>query len=254
MVAAVGRPGRRRLALLIVALLLLLSPGGVECGRKKKKKAVPKGRAAEKVKAKSEARSRFEKMYPIVFDGYGRVLQWAREAKDMECEEVAGIIKCTVTKWETRKYRTKEEDRRQKMIRLDKQAEMDNFAGQDSESARKQRRHRKENRLRCGVFRSWLEQYERDASPGRKTFWTFLEGNYEDFGNLVRMAKQGGGGRAVRKAKKLYRHIALNTHTDKLPEFCNDENMKSMMQDLMGQTEKMKECVIEPHTCNADEL
>lgn len=81
-----------------------------------------------------------------------------------------------------------------------------------------------------------------------------MESSYDDFGDLLRLAKQGGGAKNARKAKKMYRHIALNTHTDKLPSFCADEPMKDMMRDLIGQTEKMKECVLTPHTCSADEL
>ena len=79
--------------LALIVVLLLLSPEAVDGARKRKSKPVSKGRTTEKVKAKSEARSRFEKMYPIVFDSYGRVLQWAREAKSIECEEVAEQIK-----------------------------------------------------------------------------------------------------------------------------------------------------------------
>ena len=140
------------------------------------------------------------------------------------------------------------------MIRLDKQSELDSSAGDTSPDAKRKKRTRKENRLRCTVFRGWLEVYSKDESGGHKTFWSHLEGTYDDFGTLVKLARAGGGKRNVRKAKKLHRHIALNTHTDKLPSFGNDEPIQKMMQDVIGQSEKMKECIIEPHTCSADEL
>ena len=84
---------------LLVCLLAALLTGEVSAGKRNKKpkdvKAVGKEERASKARAKSEARSRFEKMYPIVFDEYARVLQWARDVVKIDCEkDKAQNFKC----------------------------------------------------------------------------------------------------------------------------------------------------------------
>ena len=54
-----------------------------------------------------------------VFDHYGRVLKYGQEPKEAKCTTTKnGNPKCKVTEHERRKYRTADEEKRQKMIQL----------------------------------------------------------------------------------------------------------------------------------------
>ena len=75
------------------------------------------------------------------------------KGKGKAADKAAYTYHCRVTEFEKRKYRTKEEELRQKLIRLDKQAELDGEFGNDSESAQKRQRIKKEQRTRCSLFR-----------------------------------------------------------------------------------------------------
>ena len=200
--------------------------------------------------AKAKAKKTFLSKHGIVFDSYGRVVRWGKEPVKYECKENAKIgLFCTVSESKTRKYRTKEEDRRGKMIKLDKQAELDGQFGSSSADAKRARRMRKENRRRCGLYKEWAEQFEKDESDGKKTFYNWLSQNYEDFSALRRLQP---GSRGLRKARKLYRNIAREIHTDKLPEDCRGDKVKVMMATILGKVESMKDCIAEPHTCSGE--
>ena len=134
------------------------------------------------------------------------------------------------------------------MLRLDKQAELDQLSGSTSEKAERMKRARKENRARCSLYKNWLDHYKRsEGDTERRAFWNFLASNYNDFGELRKLRP---GKRSVRKAKKLYRHIALQTHEDKLPECAKTTaGIPDMMRDILGKTEYVKNCIEVPHEC-----
>ena len=79
----------------------------------------------------------------------------------------------------------------------------------------------------------------------------WLEYEFVDFEKLRNLPLTKS---SLRKAKKLYRHIALQIHTDKLPSTCRDDNVKEMMVSILENAEKIKECISEPHSCVRDEL
>ena len=202
--------------------------------------------------AKGKARKRFLDKHGIVFDSYGRVLRFGKVPLKYSCEESpkSGWY-CKVTKSEDRKYTTKEEERRSKMIKLDKQAELDAQYGSQSKDAKREKRLRKENRRRCALYKDWLTQYRKDEGTDKKGFFKYLQKEFVDFHSLKRIQP---GSRGKRKSKKLFRNIAREIHSDKLPDTCRDSEMKEMMSTILGKCEKIKDCIAEPHTCAEDEL
>jgi hypothetical protein len=206
-------------------------------------------RRLKKRRAISEAKRAFREDNQIVFDSYGRVMRWPREPKDVICKD--DLSSCKVSSHEERKYRTDEEENLQAMIRLDKQAELDREAGSESSQDQANRRRKIENRKRCKLYRDWLEKYKETSSDDRRTFFKWLEYSYADFEKLRNLPLSRS---SLRKAKKLYRHIALQIHTDKLPMSCRGDEMKDMMVSILENAEKQKECISEPHACIRDEL
>ena len=151
--------------LLLLALWVVCCNGG-------------KSTVNQKVKIKRDAKAKAKKVFlnkhGMIFDSYGRVLRWGKDPKTYECKENKKIgLYCTVTDSVTRKYRTKEEERRGQLIKLDKQAELDGQFGSGSDDAKKARRRRKENRRRCSLYNEWLENFEKDAST---LVWFFVLG------------------------------------------------------------------------------
>jgi len=206
--------------------------------------------------AKNTAEKRFRESHQIVFDSYGRVIRWPREPTDISCRQkttkTGGFI-CTVTKWEERKYRSDEEENLQKMLRLDKQAELDRQSGSVSQKDKAQRRQKTENRKQCGMYDEWLQKFESSEKqdPKRRPFFKWLERDYADFGALRKLPKRKS---SLRKGRKLYRHIALQIHSDKLPASCRGEKITGMMVAILENAEKIKDCMANPHTCVPGEL
>jgi hypothetical protein len=188
--------------------------------------------AKRRVATKRSTRASYEKAHGIVFDDYGRVLRWGRQVDGMDCgASASGKYEFKVTDFSYRKYRTKDEEKRQKTITLDKQAEVDDAFGSRPDDAKRKMRLKKENKERCALFSDWLSHFEADKSEKHTNFFnTYLDQNYADFHELRSFAKSGAGPRVKRKASKVYRHIALHTHTDKLPPQCRGEPMQNMMR------------------------
>jgi hypothetical protein len=204
--------------------------------------------AVAKRRAKAKAKASYVERHGTVMDSYGRVMRWGQEPTKIECEKKHKAWTCSVTKHKVRKYRTRAEERRMKVLRTAKQAELDRRSGSTSEADKKKTLHVKEQRARCGLFREWKTQYAADATSEKTAFFSWLVRNYNDFGELYKL---GTNRRAVRKAKKLYRHIALETHADKIPEQCSsDSNLLSMMAEVLGKALTLKNCILEPHTCD----
>lgn len=217
--------------------------------------------------ARIRAEESFREKHPIVFDSYGRVIRWPREPDDVECSRIgAGMVRgegdgessvaaasfsCEVTTWSERKFRSAEEEHLQRLIRLDKQVELDREAGSDSETDISNRRRKVENKKRCALYREWVKQFASSGEEGQRSFFKWLEREYADFGTLRRLPIRSP---SQRKANKLYRHIALQIHPDKLPPKCRDDAMKEMMVAIMSNAEKVKACVKSPHTCARGEL
>ena len=188
--------------LLVVLFCLLTAPIVIS------EKSTVNNKVKIKRDAKAKAKKTFLSKHGMVFDSYGRVLRWGKEPNKYECKKnkkVSSGIFCTVTESTSRKYRTKEEDRRGKMIILDKQAEVDSQFGSGSDDAKRARRRRKENRQRCSLYNEWLINFEKDESEQHKQFYQWLTNQFEDFATLRRLQP---GRKGVRKAKKLYRNIA----------------------------------------------
>jgi hypothetical protein len=237
---------RTRYLYLLCSLLLVLTAckkdGGSTVNQKVKIKR----------DAKAKAKKAFLKKSGMIFDSYGRVLRWGKSPTKYECKENKKIgLYCSVSESETRKYRTKEEERRGKMIKLDKQAELDSQFGSGSDDAKRARRRRKENRKRCSLYNEWLERFEKDTSDKHRGFYQWLQSQFEDFATLKRLSP---GKRGLKKARKLYRNIAREIHHDKLPEDCRGDSMKQMMSEILGKVETIRDCIAEPHTCSDDEL
>ncbi len=251
------------ICVVIVVLFIFLINSNVSYGKKRKKKKqeeTPSDDAsnvntAVKLKrdAKSKARKKFLDKHGIVFDSYGRVLRWGKVVKNYDCKQnkKIGGWYCTVTDSEVRKYLTKEEERRAKMIKLDKQTELDAQYGSNSKDAKRERRLRKENRKRCVMYKDWLTEYKKDDSTDKKPFFSYLSREFVDYQNLRRIQP---GSRGVRKSKKIFRNIAREIHSDKLPEGCRSGDFKEMMSTILGKCEKIKDCISEPHTCEEGEL
>jgi hypothetical protein len=137
-----------------------------------------------------------------------------------------------VTEHEERKYRTKEETTRQKVIQLDRQAEADRMGGDDGKDATAAKARKKEQRARCTLYDEWLPQFQNDASDKKQAFFTYLSSNFEDYGALNKLSQQRS--KDSKKANKLYRHIAKETHPDRLPDNCNSEELAAMMTAIIG--------------------
>lgn len=211
------------------------------------------GDAKAKAKAKQAAIKAFEEEHGTVFDSYGRVMKWGKKATKTECRKKktgdGSDYICEVKASEERKYRTKEETTRQQVIKLDRQAEADRIGGDDSKDAETMKRLKKENRARCSLFKDWLVEYEKDVQDKKPQFFNYLSSNYEDYGELQKLARQGNK-REERKASKLYRHIAKESHTDRLPDGCKGEEFVTMMRDVLNKADGLKECVSDPATCS----
>jgi hypothetical protein len=188
--------------------------------------------AKEKTKAKKAAIKAYEEEHGTVFDSYGRVMKWGKKVTKTDCRKKksgdGSEYICEVKESEERKYRTKEETLRQQVIKLDRQAEADRIGGDDSEDAESKKRLKKESRARCSLFKDWLAEYEKDAQDKKPQFFNFLASNYEDYGALQKLARQGNK-KEERKASKLYRHIAKESRTDRLPDGCKGEEFVTMM-------------------------
>ena len=151
-----------------------------------------------------------------------------------------------MTKWERSKYRTKDEEIRQKQIVADRQATMDSAFGSEDPDKKRKKRMEKENRARCKVYKEWAKNWKRDHDSNKQSFFQWLESNHEDFQQLRAMFQQHQqtgrtDRRAQRKVKKLYRHIALAVHPDKLPQLCKKKRVMNMMRDILTESEKMKD-------------
>lgn len=159
-------------------------------------------------------------------------MKWGKKVTGTDCRKKKSgdgtDYICEVTKSEERKYRTKEETTRQKVIQLDRQAEADRVGGDDSADGESRKRMKKEGRARCGLFKEWLAEHQKDVQDKKPQFFNYLANTYVDFGDLQKMAKAGNK-REEKKANKLYRHIAKESHTDKLPDGCKGEEFVEMM-------------------------
>ena len=151
--------------------------------------------AKAKSKAKAAAKKAYEEEHGTVFDSYGRVMKWGKKVTAMDCRKKksgdGSEYTCSVTKSEERKYRTKEETNRQKVIKLDRQAEADRIGGDDSADAEAKKRLKKESRARCSLFKEWAAQYEADQGDKKPQFFNYLSTNYEDYGELQKLARKG---------------------------------------------------------------
>ncbi len=218
--------------MLLVLLVLLGALGWAEAG-------TVNTDAKAKSKAKQAAIKAFEEEHGTVFDPYGRVMKWGKKATKTECRKKKSgdgtDYICEVKDSEERKYRTKEETTRQQVIKLDRQAEADRIGGDDSKDAESYKRLKKENRARCSLFKDWLVEYEKDTQDKKPQFFNYLSSNYEDYGALQKLARQGNK-KEERKASKLYRHIAKESHTDRLPDGCKGEEFVTMMVRLLHAT------------------
>lgn len=241
----------RRFLLGALLLLACLQPHASVLG---KKASEVNQKVKRKRDAKAKAKKKFLDKHGMVFDSYGRVVRWGKEPLKYDCKENSKLgLYCTVVDSKVRKYRTKEEDRRGKMIKLDKQAELDGQFGSGSEDAKRARRRRREDRKRCGLYKDWLAEFEKpqNVENKRRSFYDWLRKNFEDFDSL---RKTKPGRRGMRKARKIYRNIAREIHTDKLPKDCSSEAMRGMMAEILGKVESIRDCIAEPHTCSEDEL
>ena len=93
------------------------------------------------------------------------------------------------------------------------------------------------------VYKDWLTQYKGDDSTDKKQFFQHLSREYVDYQQLRRIQP---GSRGVRKSKKLFRNIAREIHSDKLPDLCRGSEMKQMMSTILGRCEKIKDCIAQP--------
>jgi hypothetical protein len=201
-----------------------------------------KTRHAERM-AKRRCMDEFREKNMAVFDHYGRVLKYGQEPLDTKCTKSdLGAPKCKVTQHERRKYRTSDEEKRQKLIVLDRQTEMDTQFGSQSVSAKKKKRVEKESRKRCGVYKEWSDVHGPDQSKGKVNFFTWLEGHWEDFQKLRLMQRQGNSNK--RKVKSAYRHIALSVHPDKLPKQCQEKPTTDMMRDILTEADRLQEAML----------
>ena len=237
-------------SVVVLAVVLLLS---VHLTLNVEAASVVNRNVKRKRDAKAKAKAKFLEKHGIVFDSYGRVLRWGKQPTEYACKEKKGSYYCNVVSSEDRKYRTKEEDRRGKLIRLDKQAELDAMAGSTSVDAKAARRRRQEDRKRCSLYKEWMEEFNKDGETGKKQFFGWLGSNFVGFGELRSLA-QSSSRSAKRKSKKLYRNIAREIHSDKLPEGCRDSEFKGMMSTILGKVEQIRDCIQEPHTCDPSEL
>jgi len=193
--------------------------------------------------AKRRCMDEFREKNMAVFDHYGRVLKYGQEPLETKCSATKnGNPKCKVTEWERRKYRTSEEEKRQKMIQLDRQTDMDQSYGSQTKSAKRKKRAEKEGRKRCGVYKEWSDNHKKDGDSKKTTFFTWLEANWEDFQKLRKMHTQRGRGTVPnkRKVKRAYRHIALSVHPDKLPKQCQDKDTTDMMRDILTEADRLQ--------------
>ena len=92
---------------------------------------------------------------------------------------------------------------------------------------------------------------KKDDATDKKQFFQHLSREFVDYQNLRRIQP---GSRGVRKSKKIFRNIAREIHSDKLPEGCRGGEMKEMMSTILGKCEKIKDCISQPHTCEEGEL
>ncbi len=99
-------------------------------------------------------------------DDEGRPVKWALEATGFKCSETGVEHHCVVTASSMRKYRTRDEEQRSRMARLDKQAEADNaYAGAGNEDFARKSRRKREMKLRCKLFSEWADKFAADVTP-----------------------------------------------------------------------------------------
>eukprot|EP00937_MAST-01D_sp_MAST-1D-sp2_P006382 g6382.t1 len=186
--------------------------------------------------AKQAAREQFLLDHPIVFDSFGRVLRWGVDPVELRCSKQ---LRCVVTQSRLRRFRTKDEELRQRQIRLDRQAEADGRSGNLTEADVRRQRQAKEDRGRCRLYGEWLRVWLRDDSKTKAAFFQKLGKHHADFGELRGLHRERSLNR--RKATALYRHIALQVHPDKLPKRCDhSKRMQEMMRDILSEAERMK--------------
>ena len=139
----------------------------------------------------------------------------------------------------TRRFRTKEEEMRQQMIRVDRQAEADGRFGNQTEEDVRKARQAKEDRGRCRLYSAWLRHWLRDGTKTKQQFFRALAKHYADFGELHELHRERSLNR--RKASALYRHVALQVHPDKLPKRCgHSQHMLAMMRDILAEADRLK--------------
>merc|ERR1712216_309118 len=102
----------------------------------------------------------------------------------------------------------------------------------------------KENRARCKVYKEWAKEWKRDGDKAKQNFFEFLTGAHEDFAalrNMWRNRQPGPNRKLQRKVKKLYRHIALAVHPDKLPQMSKKKRVTNMVRDILNEADRMKD-------------
>jgi hypothetical protein len=213
------------------------SDGGGVTGSKEKKK-VKQTKRQRLQEAKEKCSSAFVDSNQMVFDEKGRVLRWPVDVVEVAC---TSKLKCKVIKSEQRKFRTADEELRQKMLVLDAQAEQDQKAGNLTDDDKKAKRRKKEERIRCHLYGAWLEEYQADKAEAKDAFWEYLSTAYEDFAQLRTTARSPASSRKKRALTKLYRHIALQVHPDKLPHACNGKAHEGMMKVILNEATRLKE-------------
>jgi len=234
---------RCAIALLLLTLGTLISPSFAAVN----KDLVAKKNERQKVKDK------YIEDHPTVFDNFGRVMRWGKTPTSIDCvKKVAPQTgwRCKVAKSDTRKYRSKEEQRMQATIKVDMQAEMDRMGGGDSKDDERKRRQAKENRKRCNLYKEWEPKFAEDQDEKKFGFFQFLESEFIDFGKLKELTGAPGNKRLLRKAKKLYRNIMKQVHPDKLS--CGSEGIAAMMKVVLVRADSMQKCVADAKNCGDD--
>ena len=90
-------------------------------------------------------------------------------------------------------------------------------------------------------FKLALEEYQADKAEAKDAFWEYLSTAYEDFAQLRTTARSPASSRKKRALTKLYRHIALQVHPDKLPHACNGKAHEGMMKVILNEATRLKE-------------
>ena len=207
-------------------------------------------------RAEKAVRDKFSVEHQATFDSFGHIIRYGTDADAVTCDRKGEQWDCFVSDYSKRKYLTTAEQMTAKQLKANKQEELDRGAGLSSgpEGAVKRARFKKEQKARCRVFAEWMEEF--DKIPDKQTFFrSYLSCNYEDFSSYRAIAKRGTASRKEKKkAKKLKRRITLNIHQDKLPPSCRQDDVRSMMADIMTHIEELEDCIESPHKCNPQDL